>query len=273
MRKAAIVGDVQTPFHDPSAVAVALQIIEAFKPDIFVANGDWVEFSNLSLRYQPRSEAKKFAAAAKDEVDTTKGILGQFAQAVGPKCEKHFNEGNHEWRLFRALNQIPQIVELMGLPEVKNALCIESILGLKQFGFQYSGEYPAGCWLFGLQKHKDLFVHHGYMVRIKGGYQASAETDKRMVSTCTGHGERLAMAWRRDVTDRDMVGIEGGNLSRLGEPGIGSGIYGSVPMNAPEMLDRCQGFAVVYQDGDLIAPTCVKIKKGKAIFEGKLYKS
>lgn len=275
MQTAVVVGDVQAPLHDPAAVDVALQLVEAVKPDRFTANGDWVEFRHLSMRYPALKgdQGKQLGATAAEEAATAKSLLGQFAQACGPKCKKVFNSGNHEWRLFRALSNIPQILEIMNLPNVANALCVETVLGLKEMGYKYSGDYPAGHYLFDLQPHKNVFVHHGYMTRVKSGYQSNAETDKRMVSTVTGHGERLAVTWRRDVTDRRLFAAEGGSLSRLGEPGIGQGIYTSVPFSQPEMLDRQQGIIVIYQDGETISPIAVPIHKGKAIFEGKLYKS
>ena len=272
MRTALIVSDVQAPCHDPSAFSVMLQIAEKLKPDICTANGDWVEFRHLSLRY-PASKGAEFGATAKEELDTARGLLTEFARACGPKCEKHFNEGNHEWRLFRALSRIDQVLQILELEGVAKAVSIEAVFGLKALGFKYSGTYPKGHWLFDLQPHGNVYVHHGFLIRQKGGYQANAEIDKRMVSTITGHGERLALAWRRDLANRHICGIEGGNLSLLGEPNKGDDIYNSVPFNDPEMLDRKQGFVVVYQDGELIQPICVGIKDGKAIWDGKVYRA
>jgi len=273
MKKALITGDWQAPCHDPSAFSVMLQIAEDLKPDIATANGDIVEFRHLSMRY-PALKSAEFGATARDELESAKGLLAEFKRACGSKCDFHFNEGNHEWRLFRALSRMDQILQILNLdPKVHKALSVEAVFGLQELGFKYSGEYPAGHWLFDISPHKNVFVHHGYLVRQKAGYQANAETDKRMVSTVTGHGERLGIAWRRDLTDRDIVACEGGNLSKLGEPKIGAGIYTSVPFNAPEMLDRKQGFIVIYQDGDHIQPVPVQIKKGKAIFGGKIYRA
>lgn len=273
MQAAVIVGDVQAPLHDPAAFDVMLQVVEHVKPTRAVANGDWVEFRHLSMRYAALKgdQGKQIGATAAEEAATAKSLLGQFGKACGPKCKKVFNSGNHEWRLFRALSQIPQILEIMNLPQAKE-ITVEAVLGLKELGFKYSGEYPAGHWLFDLQPHKNVFVHHGYLTRQKAGYQASAETDKRMVSTVTGHGERLAVSWRRDVTDRRIFAVEGGNLSRLGET-HGAGIYTSVPFSEPIFLDRQQGFCVIYQDGDMICPIAVPIHSGKAIFDGKLFRA
>jgi hypothetical protein len=275
VNRAVIVGDVQAPLQDSRAWDVAMQIVEDLKPTHASANGDWVEFRHLSMRYPALKgdQGKQLGATAAEEAATAKGLLSEFGKACGPKCKKFFNAGNHEWRLFRALSNIPQILEIMNLPKVAEALCVEAVFGLKELGFRYSGEYPAGHWLFDLQPHRNVYVHHGYMVRQKAGYQASAETDKRMVSTVTGHGERMGVVWRRDITDRRIFSVEGGNLSRLGEPGIGAGIYTSCPFNQPEYLDRQQGLTVIYQDGDQISPVCIPIHHGKAIFQGKLYKS
>lgn len=271
METALILGDVQIPCHDPLALEVATQIGEDLKPDILGINGDWVEWRYLSTHYPPR-DIDNFCKTIGEETKSARELLETLTKRVKPKKRKFFNEGNHEWRLFRALAKIPQVLELMGIEEVAKALSVEAVLGLKGLGYEYSGEYPAGTWLFNRQPQNNVFVHHSYVTRKKAGYAAHHEIDTRLCSTITGHGERLACVWRRGL-DRRLFAAEGGNLSILGEPKRGQGIYGSVPFNQPEFMDRQQGFLVVTLDGNEIYPEPVPIHHGKAVFRGKVYKA
>ena len=271
---ALVFGDLQAPLHDEAAWAVLLSVISDLKPTRGVINGDVIEFRHLSMRYSAikGEDGKKIGATAAEEAQSAEGLLKELV-AASPDTKWVLNEGNHDWRLTRVLQSIPQICEIMGLKNVKDALRIDKILGLKELGIKYSGEYPNGCWLFDRQPQNNVFVHHSFVTRAKAGYQANAELDKRGVyNIIVGHGERLACIWRRDIADRRCFSIEGGNLSRLGEK-KGGGIYTSVPFNAPEFLDRQQGFSVVYQDGNDYWPVLVPIHRGRAMFGGKLYKA
>jgi Calcineurin-like phosphoesterase len=269
LESALIFGDVQIPCHDPSALEVMMQIGEDLKPDVLVVNGDFVEWRHLSVKYAKR-ELKEFGANVREETGTAMELLETITKRIKAKKRK-FLQGNHEWRLFRALSQIPQVLELLGIEKIAKALSVEAVLGLNALGYECPGEYPAGAWLFDRQPHHNCWIHHSFITRKKAGYQAHAEIDTRLCSTVTGHGERLACVWRRGM-DRELFAVEGGNLSILGEPS-GRGIYGSIPFNEPAYLDKRQGFVVIYQDGNTMYPFCIPIHRGRAVFNGRLYKA
>lgn len=269
METALVAGDFQIPCHDPSALEVFMQIGEDLKPDVLVINGDFVEFRNISLRFPARRD-EKWGLTAREEIITASGCLKEIVRRIKPK-KKKFNEGNHEWRLFRVMSQIPQVLEILNLESVARAVSMEEILGLSKLGFIHSGEYPKGCWLFNRKPENNVFVHHSWVTRKKAGYAAHADIEGRGVSTITGHGERMAMVFKRFL-DKEVFAIEGGNLSIIGEPGKGDGIYGSVPFSAPEMMDHKQGFSIVTLDGNDCFPEIVPIKNGKAVWRGKVYK-
>jgi hypothetical protein len=267
-----IVGDVQAPCYDASAWEVAMQIGADLRPDVAGVNGDLIEFRNLSMRYAARVD-DKWGASAHDELKSAQGLLAEFMKRVRPKKRAFFNEGNHEWRLFRVISSSPQALQMLNLSEgVKRELGVQALLGLERMGIHYSGPYPNGTWLFNRKPENNVFVHHSYTTRKKAGYQAHHEIDTRLCSTITGHGERLACVWRRGL-ERKMFAVEGGNLSILGEPKKGADIYTSVPFNAPEFLDRQQGVVVVYLDGNDLYPVCVPIHNGRAVFNGKAYRA
>lgn len=266
METALITGDWQVPCHDPSAFEVMLQIAEDLKPDQATLNGDIVEWRHLSTHYLAKA-LDKFGQNARQETITAKEMMLQFKRRSKAK-KIRFNEGNHEWRLARAFNQSPALMQLMGIEDVKKSLSVATLLSLDDLGIEWVGEYPAGHWLFDRQ----VFVHHSYQVRKKAGYMAHTEIEGRLTSVITGHGERLACVWRRGM-ERELFACEGGNLSILGEPKKGQGIYGSIPFNQPEFLDRRQGFVILYREGNLVVPECVPIHQGRAIWRGRLYKA
>ena len=271
---AVVFGDLQAPLHDPAAWSVMLQVIQDLKPNRGVVNGDVVEFRHLSMRYPALKgdDGKKIGATAAEECKSARGLLKELVQ-VSKGTAWNLNEGNHDWRLTRVLQSIPQILEIMNIPGVKQALSFDKIMGLEQLGIKYTGEYPKGCWLFDRQPQNNVFVHHSFITRSKAGNHANAELDKRgSYNLVVGHGERLACVWRRDIVGRNCFSIEGGTLSILGEPG-GKEIYTSVPFNQPEFLDRQQGFTVIYRDGNEYWPVLIPILRGKCVFNGKVYKA
>ena len=198
VESALIIGDVQAPCHDKRAWEVAMQIGEDLKPNRLVINGDLIEFRNLSVRYAAKVD-KKWGASAREEVESARELLEEAMRRIKPD-KAFFNEGNHEWRLFRVLSQMPQGLQVLGIsPKIARELSIEAILGLESLGIKYSGPYPNGVWLFNRRPENNVYVHHSYATAAKAGYAAQRDMEKRLCSTITGHGERLACVWRRGL--------------------------------------------------------------------------
>ena len=123
---------------------------------------------------------------------------------------------------FPRSDAIPQVSQLFELDDIRVATSTPAVLGTEAYGFRYSGEYPAGCWLFATgNPATDVWVEHGYIARKKAGYTGTAMREERMTNVVIGHVERLALAYQHAVGGRDFIPIENGNLSLLGIPGKG----------------------------------------------------
>lgn len=273
--------DQQIPYHDPRALDVATQIFIDAKVTRLIYNGDWGDY--LDIGAHPKGEREDVYVGIKREIKEQQRILRECHKAINPK-EADFNEGNHEWRVQRAFQKDPKLAskvldieytEMQLIGSVRQAVSISAILGLQGLGIRYTGRYPYGCWLLagGRDNPSNVYVHHGYTARKKAGYTVSGQMDDHWCSQIVGHCERLAgPIWNRKM-GRDYLGIENGNLSLIGEPGPGDEIYGGVPHSDPKLMNHRQGITIIYEDAGEIWPFTVRIREGKAHWNGKLYKS
>lgn len=267
---ALITGDYQHPYSDRTAINVMLQVADDLKPDVFVINGDFVDWRVMSDHFPIRSEREDLIGDMRGEIERQRTLLAEIASHVKSARRRLFNAGNHEWRLYRALSKSPNVLRLLELEDVRRATGIPALLNLKEHGFRYSGEYPMGCWLRDdVPDEHNVWIEHGYWCSVKSGYLANRLIERRMISTVVGHGERLGVVWRRAL-GRHYFGCEGGNLSILAMP-AGAGVYSTIPHTAPLVMDHQQGFIVVYWEGRNYYPYAVHIQEGQAWWNGKLY--
>ncbi len=265
LEKYLVIGDLQTPYHDPAAVEVMLQIAEDFKPDGLVINGDFCDWRTMSDHYPARDEpGKRLIATLKEEVAIQQMLLDEIMTRVKPTAT-WWNDGNHEWRLQRALFKMPSVTQLLGLSDVAKALSVKAIFNFDRYDIKYSGDYPSGFWL----KPNEVWIEHGFNTSLKAGYTVSRLLDARSTSVIVGHCERLAVVWKRAIGTK-LFGAEGGNLSILGEKG-GKGVYSTVPHTAPELMNHQQGFLTLTRYQKQWYPEAVPIHSGTALWRGKVY--
>ena len=265
IEKYIVIGDLQAPYHDPSAVEVMLQIAEDFKPFGLVINGDFCDWRTMSDHYPARDEpGKRLISTLKEEVAIQRALLEEIMHRVKPE-QTWWNDGNHEWRLYRALFKLPSVIQLLGLEDVAERLSVKSIFGLDKYDIKYSGEYPSGFWL----KPGEVWIEHGFNTSLNAGYTVSRLMNARGTSVIVGHCERLALLWKRTIAGK-LFGAEGGNLSILGEKG-GKGVYSTAPHTAPELMNHQQGFLTLTRYNKQWYPEAVPIHNGVAVWRGKIY--
>lgn len=275
MQTFAIVGDLQAPYSDPRAVSVAAQIIQDVKPDILILNGDLADFRAIS-RYplsNPEGDGR-LTESLSGELDKARSILKEFISHCKAKKVKA-TDGNHEWRVRRSFEKDEKLAKLIDLKIIQANLDSPAILKFKEIGIHHwAGPYPKGTWLHpNLPDHENVWVEHGYRVAKNAGYTASNLMRDRMASVVVNHCEKLAgPLWTRAL-GRDYFSIENGNLSIIGEPEKGDGIYGGVPHSEPRYMNHRQGFSLLFYDAGQWFPFTVKIRDGKAHWGGKLYKA
>jgi hypothetical protein len=94
-----------------------------------------------------------------------------------------------------------------------------------------------------------------------------------------GHCEKLAgPLWEHKVGNRSWFGIENGNLSLIGIPAEGGkrngeGMYMGVPHSQPDYMNHQQGFSLLVYSNGHWHPQTIRIVKGQAFYNGKLYDS
>lgn len=272
-------GDQQIPYHDPRAFSVAVQIFSDAKLHSLIYNGDWGDYMDLGT--YPKGSRTELYESLKREVQIQAEKLREAHKSIKPKIAK-WNDGNHEWRLWRALTKNPHLAAKvldLEFPEtmlhsIRDAVSIQTMMGLDKLGIKYSGDYPEGCWLKdGIEDAHNVYVQHGYTARKKSGYTVSGQMDDHWSSQVIGHCERLAgPIWTRKL-GRDYFGIESGNLSLIGEPELGKGIYAGVPHSVPKLMNHRQGISLIAYDAGEFWPFTIRIRDGKAWWNGKLYKA
>lgn len=268
-----ILSDFQSPYHDPDAVEVALQIAEEVKPTCLILNGDFADFHTCGR--WPVVPSAQVLDDFSEELERARTLLKSIRKRI-PVRDCRFNSGNHEWRLERLFMRDMQMVRILGEKRIADATSINTLLELPALKIRFTGQYPTGTWIKDLKAvpaEKNVYAEHGYKTRKKSGYTASANLEDRMTNSITGHVERLGVVWRKAVGNRRFFAAEGGCLSRIGEPGKGDRIYSGVPFSEPEFADHHQGLLVIYYDQGQWFPYPVIIQNGTAVWNGRKYKA
>jgi hypothetical protein len=272
--------DHQIPFEDPRAFSVAVQIFADAKLDTLIDNGDWGDYQSLGAHAKGNRE--DLYLPLRQEIKRQRERYAESHNAIKPKVRKA-TDGNHEWRIARAFEKDPKLAakvldidyDDLRIRSLREALSTPGILEFHKYGTIWAGSYPKGIWLLpgGPDNPKNVYVQHGYTARKKSGYTVSGQMDDHWCSQIVGHCERLSgPTWTRKM-GRDYFGIENGNLSMIGEPELGDGIYGGIPFSDPKLLNHRQGITIIYEDAGELWPFTIRIRDGKAHFNGKLYKS
>ena len=194
--RAFICGDVHVPYHCPATVAAAVAAAKQFRPDLFVLNGDLVDFEALSrFLSNPRTVSEP-----QRELDVGAAILRRFEAVIGPRCHRVFLLGNHEERLEKYLTK--NAPHLLGL----RSLNLSELLGLAGWTVvPYPQIFRAG----------GLVVHHGVSY-------GSTTCNKNIAKyggfdICQGHSHRLTQVYVRSLHGLHSS-VEGGCLCQLEQP-------------------------------------------------------
>lgn len=274
--KAAVLGDFQVPYHDVAAIDVATQIVRDAKVDVLFINGDFLDLQNLSKFPSMRTNTNtKYLYDLMGEVAVGTEIYKQFVDECAPKRVMH-NDGNHEYRAFRALSTsnirpIGEYLEAL----VHNPLSTPNLLKFSELSVPVSyREYPHGQWLHpDLPLNDNIWIEHGNTVRAKTGYTISALQERRQASVLVNHVHRLSLGWKHVLGNRDFMMIENGHLSILGTPGVGDGMYQGAHHTVADYANSQQGFTMFTHVNGSWHPELIAIKNGFALYNGKSYKS
>lgn len=262
------------PFHDESAMDVALQITsfieETDRLDTVVNLGDF-----LDLPSQGRFEQEAaFASTTQAAFDRGHLFLQQQRQAAGPKAKIVLVEGNHDRRMEKFITA--NMLSAFGLRRANTAelpaMSIPYLLRLGEIGVEYIDAYPAGAyWIT-----ESLRAIHGTKARSNGSTAAAYTNADPHISTIFGHSHRL------EIQSKTVYNGAGAIRSVAVSPGCLCRVDGAVPsVNGSTHIDGSparhwenwqQGVAVitVEPNGEFFTEL-VQIKDGQAWFRGKKF--
>ena len=188
------------PFHDESAMDVALQITafleETDRLDTVINLGDF-----LDLPAQGRFEQEaSFASTTQAAFDRGHLFLQQQRAAAGPKAKIVLVEGNHDRRMEKFITA--NALSAFGLRRANTselpAMSIPYLLRLDEIDVEYIDAYPAGAyWIT-----ERLRAIHGNKARSNGSTAAAYTNADPHISTIFGHSHRLEIQ-SRTVFNRD----------------------------------------------------------------------
>jgi len=262
------------PFHDESAMDVALQITsfieETDRLDTVVNLGDF-----LDLPSQGRFEQEAaFASTTQAAFDRGHLFLQQQRQAAGPKAKIVLVEGNHDRRMEKFITA--NMLSAFGLRRANTAelpaMSIPYLLRLEEIGVEYIDAYPAGAyWIT-----ESLRAIHGTKARSNGSTAAAYTNADPHISTIFGHSHRL------EIQSKTVYNGAGAIRSVAVSPGCLCRVDGAVPsVNGSTHIDGSparhwenwqQGVAVITVEpsGEFFTEL-VQIKDGAAWFRGKKF--
>lgn len=176
-----VLSDIQIPFHDPLALDVTFQLIEALQPKGTIINGDGTDCYEISdFVRNPRTHARLGR-----EITATRKFLDRLTR-VAPDSRRTWSGGNHEDRLRRTgWKHVPAL-------HAAGVLDFPTVYGLRDYGVEWL-PYGEGVHL------GKLYVTHGSEVRKHSGETGRAHFTKYGQSVLIGHTHRLGAYYHTDL--------------------------------------------------------------------------
>jgi predicted phosphodiesterase len=261
------------PFHDETAMDVALQIIsyleETDRVDYVINLGDF-----LDLPSQGKYEQEPgFAGTTQKAIDRGHLFLQQQRAAAGPDAEIVLIEGNHDRRLEKFI--LANSAAAWGLKRANMdelpVMSLPYLLRLDEIGVEYIDAYPAGAyWLT-----PTLRAIHGHKARSNGSTAAAYTNAEPHISTIFGHAHRLEIQ-SRTIFNRDeairSVAVSPGCLCRV--DGAVPSVNGSTHIDgspAKFYENWQQGVAIIVLEDGKPYFELVEIRHGVAWFRGRKF--
>lgn len=212
-----VLPDIQFPFQDDDALAVALQIVRDTRPDIVVFVGDALDLTEWS-KYQQRPE---FAQTTQESIIKYHKILAMLRSSL-PRSEIVALAGNHEKRMEDAI--LKNTIAAHGLRRANQVdgwpvLSVPYLTAMDDLDVKYIDGYPASrYWI-----NERLQVRHGNISKGGNASTAKAVNNDERVSTIFGHVHRIESSYKTHNV------YEGGRSNFAHTPGCLCRIDGHVP--------------------------------------------
>lgn len=262
------------PFHDRSAISIALQILADYEPHRVDFLGDTLDLPMFqdrfpkgpNLRYLTQPAFVEFTfllwkiRTLLTEIEARRKRAATWPITVVP--------GNHDLRLIKAMygTAADELIDLRPVHDPHGAplVSISRIIDADRLGVTFAEDYPGGR----IRWNGNIEGVHGTKVGAKSGASAAKYlADSPSVSLVFGHVHRFEMAWsttRRSGAEREFMALSPGCLCRI-DGGV------------PPLLERFnwqQGLlGLEYEVGgsEYFAVDPIRIQGGRALWRGKVY--
>jgi hypothetical protein len=243
-----------TPFHDRAAISLVIQLAAHLRPDLVVWGGDVLDLADQSDKFLRSPELRYTTQPAIVEAAWVIASIDQYTK------KSVVIEGNHDRRLYTSLlSHFDHAYDLKPANKLKDPppMSVESLLGLKDLGIQYIGDYPHGRYPL----NDKLHIVHGDLARAQPGATAKGLLEREHKSIAFGH------IHRRELVSRNLNANGHPEVITAFTPGCLCRIDGVVPGSKPGQSWQ-QGIAIVDYDDDNFDEAMIPIKDGYCYFNG-----
>lgn len=209
IKKVMQTSDYHIPYMDVGAYEVMKQYAKDYKPDVFIINGDMVDFYRIS-HFDKNPDRK---TTVKEELEQAKNILADLRNILPKKTKMYFLKGNHEDRLEKHLWNDEELYDLY-----RDYINMDNLLDFKKYKVNYidaTSDYwkkDSGHLAIG-----DTLIMHGdnRLNGAKGGKYAGYNTAIGLRKNVgIGHTHRLWLKGHSNGYDT-VWGFEDGCLCQL----------------------------------------------------------
>lgn len=263
--------------HDEEAIAVALNVARAVRPDRIVHLGDYLDLAEFSSKFAVHPE---FAFTTQAAVNRGHAILAECRTILGPQEPNadpnlYLLAGNHDDRLgLCILNNAKAALRLRraDTPESWPAMSVPNLLALDAVGCEYISGYPAGSLKLadGNKSQTPLYAVH------ERGLDVAKVAKTQRQSYAQGHAHRVAMHSESYELDGEIIDVEAWSLGSLcRRDGFVPSVKGApddrgIPVKRFESWQQAVGVLTVAPDGTWNMEA-VRIRDGKAFYGGQVY--
>lgn len=261
--------------HDEEAMAVALNVARAVRPDRIVHLGDFLDLAEFSSKFAVHPE---FTFTTQAAINRGHAFLAECRAILGPAGDKtnlHLIAGNHDDRLgLCILNNAKAALRLRraDAPEAWPAMSVPNLLALDAIDCEYVSGYPAGSLKLadGNESQTPLYAVH------ERGLDVAKVAKAQRQSYVQGHAHRVAMHSETYELDGGAIDVEAWSLGSLcRRDGYVPSVKGApddrgAPVKRFESWQQAVGVLTVAPDGGWTMEV-VRIRDGRAFYGGQAY--